>query len=64
MNIFLTDAGIICKINDDNAKCKRIAFDTTDETLVRSAMMKLGFQITDFKVKKCKINGDDFIAEK
>lgn len=64
MNLYLTNEGMICKINDENAKCRRIAFDTTDETLVRSALMKLGFHVNDFKVKKCKIEGDSFIADK
>ncbi len=41
---------LIVEINEENAKCKQIIFKTMDETLVRAAMLKLGFPNGTFKL--------------
>jgi len=41
---------LIVEIIDQNVKCKLITFKTQDETLVRAAMLKLGFPNGTFKL--------------
>lgn len=54
--MFDTDNSIIVELNDENAKCKRIVFQTEDETLIRAAMLKLGFPFGTFNLRKQKVN--------
>lgn len=50
---------LIVEMNDqENSKCKRIIFETNDETLVRAGMLKLGMANGTFKLYKKAIDFD------
>ena len=46
------DQSIVVTLNDENAKCKRILFETSDETLVRSACLRLNLKKEDYTLSK------------
>lgn len=50
---------LIVEMNDqENAKCKRIIWETNDEVLVRAGMLKLGMQNGTYKLFKKVIDFD------
>lgn len=46
------DQSIVVTLNGEGTKCKRILFETTDETLVRSAMLRLNCKKEDYTLTK------------